>query len=128
MKKLSIGAKLAWQIGSWEAVSSKKQFIDIEHLLIGLSSLSKVTGSRISENAVAQFRAERTAVDNVIKSFGITPSFLRRKVRGKMGSGTFVHNAKIVHRNEDSKNSEGRDGPRDSAPDRDEPGGFGAGI
>lgn len=43
MKELSVGANFAWQIAAGEAATSKHQFIEKEHVLIGICSLEKVT-------------------------------------------------------------------------------------
>ena len=42
MKDLSTGADLAWRIAAHEAAASEYQFIEKEHLLIGIVSIEKV--------------------------------------------------------------------------------------
>ena len=42
MKGLSFGANLAWQIAAGEAAAANHQFIDKEHILIGIFSLEKL--------------------------------------------------------------------------------------
>ncbi|MCG2709871.1 MAG: hypothetical protein L6246_06110 [Thermodesulfovibrionales bacterium] len=42
MKDLSIGANIAWQIAAHEAAAAKFQFIEKEHLFIGICSLEKI--------------------------------------------------------------------------------------
>ena len=49
MKEISSAIKLAWQIAAGEAGITKHQYIEKEHILIGICSLEKVLmlGGRI---------------------------------------------------------------------------------
>jgi len=42
MRELSIAAKVAWKIAAIEAGDAKHQFIEAEHIFIGICSLGKV--------------------------------------------------------------------------------------
>ena len=42
MKDLSIGASLVWQMAAGEAVAAKHQYIEKEHIFIGICSLEKI--------------------------------------------------------------------------------------
>ena len=44
MTDLTIGAKLSWQLAAQEAAAARSEFIEPEHILIGIFSLEKVMG------------------------------------------------------------------------------------
>ena len=51
MPDLSIGLDIAWQIAAIEASGARWEFIEPEHLFIGLCSLEKVLQKTCSSNS-----------------------------------------------------------------------------
>jgi len=109
MKKLSIGARLSWQLASWEAAIAKQRYIEIEHILLGLLSLKKTTNLETHKNLEEEHKqkllSEQVAIENLIQGLGITTTSLRRHLRHKLSRGKFKHKEKIVHRSEACKNT-----------------------
>ncbi|MDD5311457.1 MAG: ATP-dependent Clp protease ATP-binding subunit [Dehalococcoidia bacterium] len=108
MKELSVGANLAWQIAAGEAASSKHQFIEKEHVLIGICSLEKATkldgqGESLKAKVRQALQAEYDAIEDVLRAFELNSTKLRRGVREELGQGNYKHSEKVVHRSEDCK-------------------------
>jgi ATP-dependent Clp protease ATP-binding subunit ClpA len=106
MSKTSPGIRLAWQIASWEANVQRQEFIQTEHLLIGICSMEKMDILRIPNKLGPPERrylaSERTGVEDIIHSFGITPAVLRRRLREKCPKGRYRRKDKVIHRSRES--------------------------
>ena len=102
MSKTSPGLRLAWQIASWEANAARQEFIECEHLLIGICSMEKMDILKVSRKLDPKdqqyLESERTGIDDIINSFGITPASLRRRLREKCPKGKFRRKDKVIHR------------------------------
>jgi ATP-dependent Clp protease ATP-binding subunit ClpC len=107
MKKLSTGAMLTWQIAASEASVLKHQFIEKEHLLLGILSLKKVLMLRQDIDLDPQSRqvvqAENDIIEDLLCAFKLDATLLRRQVRNELGQGNFDRIEKIVHRSEACK-------------------------
>ena len=107
MKKLSLGATLAWQIAAQEAAASRHQFIEPEHLLIGICSLEKILTRSEDADLAPQMRdnikSEYDAVENCLHGFDLDSTQLRREVRRGLGKGESEQKEKIIHRSQTSK-------------------------
>jgi len=108
MKDLSVGANLVWQIAGGEAVASKHQFIEREHILIGICSLDKaleLDGNENSSKSTVRpaVKVECDAIKDVLKAFKLNSTRIKRKVREELGKGDYKHLEKVVHRSEDCK-------------------------
>ena len=108
MKDLSIGARMAWRISAIEAAIAKHQFIEKEHILIGICSLEKILASQ-SEKFKLIFKEkkilqdERDNLEYVLRGFNISSTDLRRNIRKRLSKGDYVHTEKVVHRSDDCK-------------------------
>jgi ATP-dependent Clp protease ATP-binding subunit ClpC len=104
MKELSTGATAAWQIAAAEAGGAKHQYIEKEHLLIGIYSLEKVLMAagqlRLDPRTVQALRTEYRTIDCP----GIYAAQLRRQIRSKLGAGNYQHTGNVIHRSETCKN------------------------
>ena len=105
MSKLSIGAMQAWQVAAGEAVAAGHEFIDPEHLLIGVCSLDKWLKSGVAAEPQAREAAlvERDAVAEALRGCGLDVVRLRRLVREKLGRGNHELAGRVVHRSEECK-------------------------
>ena len=113
MKRLSLGATLAWDISAQEAAASKSQFIEKEHLFIAVLSLDKVTALRpealgISPQDWDGLCSEQRALGEVLSRLALDMPALRRAVRNRLGAGNAVRAEKVIHRSEECKALFGR--------------------
>lgn len=106
MKKLSNGLSVAIQMTALETIDSKKQYMEKEHLLIGICSLKKAIDSRgrlrfkadlNNLNIYNEVLAEHNMVEDVLKKFGLDPTQLRRQVRNKIIKGFYIHKDNLVY-------------------------------
>ncbi len=107
MRNTSPGLRLAWQIASWEANAARQEFIENEHLLIGICSMDKMdilkVSRRLDPKERIYLKSERAGIENVITSFGITPTTIRRRLREKCPNGKYRRKDKIIHRSPKTK-------------------------
>ncbi len=107
MDLISPGLRFAWQIASWEANAARQQFIENEHLLIGLCSMEKIdilkVGKKLDPKDHQYLESERAGIEDLIHSFGITPAVLRRKIREQSPRGKYRRKNNIIHRSPASK-------------------------
>ena len=108
MKNLSIASYFAWQIAANETVAGKFQFIEKEHVFIGILSLKKMlmlnpgkVGLTLPDRHALQIEAG--FIEDLLREFEIDSTQLRRQLRGKMGYGNYKRTEKVVHRSEACK-------------------------
>jgi len=104
MNTLSVGANLAWQIAAMEAGAAKFQFIETEHIFMGICSLEKVLklspeNSGLNQQAYKALQSEHA----ILKNLGLNMTQLRRKIRQNLGTGNFKHTEKVIHRSDACK-------------------------
>ncbi len=109
MKSFSTSVDVAWQIAVREASAAGSQFIEKEHVVIGIMSLPKVNAGapddmqldRSQWNAV---RAEWAALSDVFSAVSLNTTSYRRGLRKKLDKGTHNHNTeKVIHRSPECK-------------------------
>ncbi|MHC1739756.1 MAG: ATP-dependent Clp protease ATP-binding subunit [Anaerolineaceae bacterium] len=102
MKELSFAGFAAWQFSAQEAVLGKHNYIETEHLLIGICSLEKIRLSdavnELDPRSQKILLAETAAIGEVLGSADIDAATLRRTIRRKLGIGDVERTEKIVHR------------------------------
>ena len=108
MKNLSIGANIAWQIAAHEAAAAKFQFIEKEHLFIGICSLEKILklspdDSGLNPDSLKTLQKENAEIQDLMEKLGLNTAHLRRRLRKKLGSGNYTHTKNVVHRSESCK-------------------------
>ena len=107
MPGLSAAAGLAWRIAAAEAATARHQFIEREHLLIGLCSLHKTLGFvrflKAETMPADGIREEADAVEDLLAAMGISSVSLRRGVRSRLRPGHARHADQAVHRSEPCK-------------------------
>ncbi|HBR21496.1 MAG TPA: ATP-dependent Clp protease ATP-binding subunit, partial [Nitrospiraceae bacterium] len=108
MPDLSIGANIAWQIAAHEAAAAKFQFIEKEHLFIGICSLEKILklspeDSGLNPESLKALQKENAEIQGLMEKLGLNTAHLRRRLRKKLGSGNYTHTKNVVHRSESCK-------------------------
>ena len=108
MKPLSIAAETAWRLSVWEASAAASQFVEKEHAVIGILSLSKVaTGMhadmKLDRNQWNIIRAEWAALQEVFTALSLDATSLRRGLRKKLGKGSQPHTENVIHRSPECK-------------------------
>jgi ATP-dependent Clp protease ATP-binding subunit ClpC len=108
MKNLSIGSTLALQIAANETVAGKFQFIEKEHVFIGILSLKKLlmlnpekAGLKSQDRQALQIESD--FIEDLLREFEIDSTQLRRQLREKLGDGNYERTEKVVHRSEACK-------------------------
>ena len=107
MTRLSPAAVLAWKMAAFEALREQSEFIEKEHLLIGLYSLEKVLGIKDFARAAKAAQTvleEKDALDFPLCNSGMDPVTLRRRIRQAIPRGVSRHESKTIHRSRECKN------------------------
>jgi ATP-dependent Clp protease ATP-binding subunit ClpC len=105
MVDLSPGANLAWQIAAMEAGAARFQFIETEHLFIGICRLEKVLklspeDSGLNQQAYKALQSEQAILKDLTENLVLNMTQLRRKMRQKLGTGDYKHTEKVIHRSD----------------------------
>ena len=108
MPDLSIGANISWQIAAHEAAAAKFQFIEKEHLFIGICSLEKILklspeDSGLNPESLKALQKENAEIQDLMEKLGLNTAHLRRRLRKRFGSGNYTHTKDVVHRSESCK-------------------------
>lgn len=109
MKPLSIVTDIAWQIAVREASAAGSQFIEKEHIVIGILSLTKITAGapddmKLDRKQLNAIRAEWAALSEVFSSVSFNTTSYRRELRKKLGKGSHnYHTEKVIHRSPECK-------------------------
>ncbi len=108
MKNLTISSTFAWKIAANEAAVGKFQFIEKEHVFIGILSLGKLlmlspekSGLKSQDRQAVQIESD--FIEDLLREFEIDSTQLRRQLRKKLGDGNYKHTEKVVHRSEACK-------------------------
>ncbi len=111
MNNISVSAQIAWQIAAGEAAMLKHQYIEKEHILIGICSIEKefrrgATKAKLNPPGWQSLEAEYHALEAVLHGLKIDSTLLRRQVRKRLGQGNYERNEneKVVHRSVMCKN------------------------
>ncbi len=110
MIEYTVGVNLAWQIAAGEAAHRGHQFIEPEHLFIGLCKLGNLAEREdwaragLPESQARSLRMEAESVAEVFASFQIDRVALYREVRRRTGRGGFQHGEhEVIHRSGQSR-------------------------
>ncbi|PKG31495.1 Clp protease N-terminal domain-containing protein [Methanoregula sp.] len=113
MKSVSPAVKLAIQIAAFESLQAGSEFIEKEHLLIGILKL-RVAGAvdaiRNNRHLMKDIMEEKKAIDFPLQNAGIRPDMFYRCIRLQFGKRVFVHKTKVLHRSTECKRCFGRAG------------------
>jgi ATP-dependent Clp protease ATP-binding subunit ClpC len=106
MKEISKGLSVAIQMTALETIESKKQYMEKEHLLIGICSVRKAIDSRGRLRFKADLNnptiynevlTESNMIESMMKKFNLDPIQLRRQVRNNIIKGNYIHKDKLVY-------------------------------
>jgi len=109
MKSFSIAVDVAWQIAVREASAAASQFIEKEHVVIGIMSLPKVAAGapddmKLDRKQWNSVRAEWAALNEVFSAVPLNTTSYRRELRKKLGKGSHNHHTeKVIHRSPECK-------------------------
>ncbi|MEM2915372.1 MAG: Clp protease N-terminal domain-containing protein, partial [Candidatus Bathyarchaeia archaeon] len=101
---LSICATLAWQRAAEVAGRCNHQFIDKEHILIGICELEEVCAKVALNNDTlnlilgSTLVSEVEVIDQGMKNCNLNKSKLSKALRERMGKGNFIHTERVIHR------------------------------
>src|ERR1700737_1226497 len=105
MSTYSPGVLLAWQIAAAEAAAGTFEFIEPEHILIGLCKVSDGLTPAIAKwleqhsGNLEQLRNEVGVLEQLFSTFSLDRVKLRRLMRSLIGKGEYVnHERRTVHR------------------------------
>lgn len=101
MTRLTPGAALAWKIAAYEALHLNAEFLEKEHLFIGLLSLDKIVpqdNGQVPGAPVAEVMREWDALGALLEITGHDPVVLRRLMRTALRKGTQVRESTVIHR------------------------------
>ncbi len=101
MKSLSSAVDVSWQIAVAEASAAGSQFIEKEHVVIGIMSLAKVAAGspddmKLDRKQWNSLRAEWAALNDVFSSVSLNATSYRRELRKKLGKGSHNHHTETV--------------------------------
>ena len=105
MTSLSFSANLAWQLSANEASSAQSEFIEPQHILIGICSLEKFSAQDEELNPPdhQSLQLEQDNIAELLRDFELDATDLRRSLREALGMGEFKHTEKVIHRSPASK-------------------------
>ena len=108
MKRLSIAVDIVWQIAAWEAVAAGYQFIEKEHVVIGILSLSKVAAGspadmKLDRKQWNMICAEWAAFQEVFLALSLDATSLRRDLRKQVSKESQPPIEKVIHRSPECK-------------------------
>ena len=111
MPTLSQGAYIAWQLASGEAMHSGHQYIENADIFIGICKLgtwlrSMKQRGKLVPNGKIDLRglyAEAEMVEEVLRTFALSPTTLGNTVRTVVEKGAASHPKQIVHRSKACK-------------------------
>lgn len=108
VKEPSVGLQLAWQMAAGEAAAAKHQYIEKEHMLIGICSLEKIAmldqeKTGLTPRTQRTLLAENDDVKDALRGFELDATELRRKTRESLGEGNYQPSGKVIHRSEECK-------------------------
>ena len=100
MTSLSFSANLAWQLSAQEAAAARSEFIEPQHILIGICSLEKISmqADELDPSARQSLKLEQDDVEDILGDFELDTTDLRRSLREALGEGGHEHTEKIIHR------------------------------
>ena len=108
MADISPGSNLAWRIAALEVGAAKFQFIETDHIFIGICSLEKVfklspEDSGLNQQAYKALQSEYAILKDLTENLTLNMTQLRRKMRQKLGIGDYKHTEKVIHRSDACK-------------------------
>ena len=104
MSELSKGTAIIWQIAANEAVNAKHEFIEPEHIFIGicksgdLLSTELIHHLEINPADAEDIRPELDHINIILTSAGLNKTQVRRHLRSLMDPGEHRREDNVIHR------------------------------
>ena len=100
--------EIVWGFAVWEASAAAFRFIEKEHAIISILSLSKVTTALPADMKLDRkqwniVRAEWAALQDVFTALSLDATSLRRGLRKQLGKGSHPHTENVIHRSPECK-------------------------
>lgn len=98
-----------WEVSLAEVLMSNREFIEPEHLLIGIFSLDKVVNlfktneKQIDSSIFQSIKQECNEIQGIFSNFDISLTSFRRLLRLNVEQGSFTDHGNVIHRSEYSK-------------------------
>jgi len=95
---------MAWVIAANEAANSSHEFIEIEHIFIGLCKIGDfpleelMTKLQMDTGKISDVEAEIRKLGGIFEEFDIDPVHVRRALRRRMGMGSVEFSGQTMHR------------------------------
>lgn len=105
----SSGILLSWQIATGEAIYLQHQFVEIEHVFIGMCkasdflSIEMLQEMKIDTADLDMMTIEFDNLSDLLSEFDFDRMDIRRKVREQLKPGNSKHTKQIIHRSEHCK-------------------------
>jgi len=98
--RVSPGVSLAWRIAAAEAAQAGAEYIEKEHLLIGIYSLETILPSKGSpqQKAPMSIFNEKKAIEFLLGNADLDPAAVRLKIRNALPRGRIPGKGRVVHR------------------------------
>ena len=86
---------LIWEISLAETLMSKREFIEPEHLLVGICSLDKILNMikvnqvHVESNSYQSIKDVKEEIESIFSKFDITTTSFRRLLRLNVTEGDF---------------------------------------
>ncbi len=105
MTSFSIGVKLAWEIGGYEASNKKTPLIEVDHVMLGILSLEKISDilDRFQEKDLKNLLLEKDMLYSNLVNYGIDITLFRRQLRSSMSLGNGIPSNNVFHRSPECK-------------------------
>ncbi|MEW6607348.1 MAG: Clp protease N-terminal domain-containing protein [bacterium] len=105
---ISPGLILTWRIAGYEAIQTKHQYVEIEHIFIGLCKISDELSPDVMEKMglelnIEEIQKEIDILNGVFRDFGLNSKSLIPKIRGMLKQGKYEHAEKVIHRSQKCK-------------------------
>lgn len=101
MSSFSPAAALAWKVAAYEAANLNAEYLEQEHLFIGLLSLDKLLSPdprSAGPGPAADIAREWEALASLLEITGHDPVVLRRLMRTALRKGSRVATHRVIHR------------------------------
>ena len=105
MIHFSIGVQLAWEISSYEASKKKSPYIEVDHIMLGILSLEKISGNlnKLLESDLKRFLIEKEKLYSELVANGISITGFRRQLRNIIPTGSGLPFDNVFHRSQECK-------------------------
>lgn len=109
MEYLSQASQMVWVIGANEAASLSHEFIEIEHIFIGLCKISDfpleelMTKLHMDISNISDVENEIQKLSGIFEEFDVDPVHMRRSLRRRMGVGSVEFSGQAMHRSSSCK-------------------------